>query len=385
MPPKERPKSGERHGVWSQETTRGVTWYATVDLGTDPLTGKRKQKRVKAPSRKLLDKAIADAIAEGIPSARPGSETTVGAYLTEWLATSGTRLRPTTRKVYDERIRLFLIPQLGHIRLSEIKPVDVQRMHAAVLAAGRAPGTAAAIHAVLRSALNDAVRMGILDRNVASVVHAPRPAPPEMQVWSAEQVGKALKAAQGDRYECLWRLAMTTGMRRGELLGLRWIDVDLDNALLSIRHTLYQGKGRSWESGTPKTEKGRRSIAISPEDVAALAAHRVRQLALQLAAAEWHETGLVFTEANGKAVNANRLRERFLKLIVKAGLPVIRFHDLRHTAASLMLAAGEHPKVVQERLGHSNISITLDRYSHVAPSMQAAAAERIERLIRDAS
>lgn len=385
MPPKERPKSGERHHVWSQETTRGVTWYARVDLGNDPLTGKRKQKRLKAPSRKLLDKEIADAIAAGIPEARPDGEMTVAAYLTEWLDTAANRLRPTTRKSYAERVRLFLIPLLGDIRLAALKPVDVQRFHRDMLDSGRAPGTVAVVHAVLRSALNDAVRLGIIDRNVASVVHAPRPKPPEMQTWTPEQVAAVLRAAQGDRYACLWRLALTTGMRRGELLGLRWIDVDLDNALLTIRHTLYQGKGRAWESGTPKTEKGRRSIALSPDDVAALAAHRTAHLALQLAAPEWHETGLVFTEANGKAVNANRLRERFLKLIDRAGVPVIRFHDMRHTAASLMLAAGVHAKIVQERLGHSSISITLDRYSHVAPSLQQDAATKLETLLREAS
>lgn len=388
MTKKRVPKSKLRPGVHIREWEGGFSYHTTIDLGIDPVTRKRVQKRLTAASPEELDEKIVTARREFVNRQEPlaSGTTTVAAFLDQWVEVAQRQLRPTTIKSYKERIRLFIVPALGAIPLGELRPMDVQRLHTSILDQGKSASTASVIHAVLRSALNDAVRWGVIDRNVASIVHAPRPTPPEMKTWSAEQVAQVLAFAVGHRDECLWRLALTTGMRRGELLGLRWIDVDLDNKQLAIRHTLHQGnKGRAWESGTPKTEKGRRSIAISSQDVEMLKQQRRQQDETRRAASEWEDNGLVFTERNGKPLNANRLAMRFNLMIKKTGVPQIRFHDLRHTAASLMLAGGVHAKVVQERLGHSNISITLDRYSHVAPSMQSDAAERLERLISDRS
>lgn len=381
----DRKKPRVAHGVQKIDTPNGVRWTARVSLGLDPLTGKQRQKRLSAKTKRELDGKIAETIANDRAGHQPDSALTVAAFLDRWLETITPRLRQSTLRVYRERVTGFIVPAVGHKPLGKLSPADVQRLHARILEAGRAPATAAAVHAVLRSALNDAIRWGLITRNVCSAVRAPRPNTPEMQTWSAEQVAVALRAAEGDPYACLWRLALTTGMRRGELLGLRWTDVDLENRQLTIRHTLVQGKGRAWESGTPKTEKGRRSIAISDADVAALKAHRIQQREWELAAPIWHnDAGLVFTERTGRPVHANKLAMRFGKLIERAGLPRIRFHDCRHSHATLLMESGIHPKVASERLGHSKIGMTLDLYSHVTENMQRDATDRLARLIDDA-
>lgn len=385
--PSKSTKRGARHGVHKREGPRGTTWHAVVDLGVDPDSGKRKQKRLSASTKTKLEEDIADLIARNAKGAVVAdSKVPVSEFLEQWLESITTRVRPSTRRAYAERIRLFISPKIGMIQMGKLAPIDVQKLTVWIVESGRTSSTANSVHGVLRAALNDAVRWGIVPRNVASAVHAPRPEHVEMQTWNPTQVAHAFRELAGDRLECLIRLAITTGMRRGELLGLRWIDVDIDRKQLSIRHTLVRDENGRWESGTPKTAKSRRSISLSDDDVAMLIRHKDRQEEARLAAGDdWQESGLVFTEPNGKAIYATGLARRFEVFIARTGLPRIRFHDLRHTAASLMLSAGEHPKIVQERLGHSSISMTLDRYSHVTSTMQEAAAERLERLIRDAS
>ena len=202
---------------------------------------------------------------------------------------------------------------------------------------------------------------------------------PEMTVWDSSQAAAFLAEADPTDLAALWRVALICGLRRGELLGLRWDDLDLDRGTLAVRRTLSRGTGGTWVLGEPKTATGRRSIALPASCVAAQRKHRAAQNAERLRLGPlWQDQGYIFTGATGQPLHVNSLTTRYAQLIKAAGVPRIRFHDLRHTCATLLLAQGIHPKVVQERLGHANISMTLDRYSHVIPGMQQAAADALD-------
>jgi integrase len=226
----------------------------------------------------------------------------------------------------------------------------------------------------------------LASRNVTDMVDAPKRATPETQTWNTGQVAAVLAEAEKTDLAALWRLALLTGMRRGEILGLKWEDVDLDRSGVSVRRTLSRGKGGTWELGTQKTTAGRRSIALPVSVVASLKRHRVCQLERRIELGHlWKDQGFVITNTTGGPLAVNVLDGRFRALIEAADVPRIRFHDLRHTCVTLMLANGEHPKIVAERLGHSDLGITLKRYSHVSPDMQRAAADRLDAALDAAS
>jgi integrase len=219
----------------------------------------------------------------------------------------------------------------------------------------------------------------MIPRNVAELVDAPRRTFPDVVTWKMEQVATFFAVSDEHYLAALWRLALLTGMRRGELLGLMWEDIDLDRGMLSVRRTLSRGKGGDWVLGQPKTQSGRRAIALPESCVASLRRHRAKQNSQRLRLGEvWQDSGFVFTGQQGQALHVNVLVTHFKSLIRKAGLPDLRFHDLRHTSATLLLAQGVHPKIVQERLGHADISMTLNRYSHVTPDMQRSAADTLD-------
>ncbi len=207
-----------------------------------------------------------------------------------------------------------------------------------------------------------------------------------MHPLSAPEARRLLDAAQGDKLEALYVLAVHTGMRRGELLGLKWADVDLENAAVSIRRTLTRtDNGKRVSLGEPKTRKSRRTIPLTARAVDALKAHHKRQLEEMMKFADlWEDHGLVFTTETGSPINPSNLRQRsFAPLLKKAGLPHVRFHDLRHTCATLLLSQNTHPKFVQELLGHATIAITLDTYSHVIPSMGDHTARAMEDALEE--
>jgi integrase len=268
---------------------------------------------------------------------------------------------------------------LGRVKLKNLSAMHLQRLYREKQDSGLSASTVQKIHHILHKALSQGVKWDLIPRNPADAVEAPRPAPEEMHPLSAEETRKLLEAANGDRLEALYVLAVTTGMRRGELLGLKWSDVDLENATVSIRRTLTRtDNGKRVALGDPKTKKSRRTIRLTPQAVEALRSHLERQLGeIEEAGDLYEDQGLVFTTATGTAINPSNLRQRSLApLLKKAGLPHIRFHDLRHTCATLLFGKGVHPKFVQELLGHATIAITLDTYSHVMPGMgnQTAAA-----------
>ena len=237
------------------------------------------------------------------------------------------------------------------------------------------------MHAVLRRALGQALKWGLVARNVATLVDPPRVQRREVQPLGPDQARAILAAVQGDRLEALYSVALAVGLRRGEALGLRWTDVEFDAGALAVRAALQRVNGKL-QLVQPKTARSRRTIALPQSVIVALHRHRVRQLQERLLAGQrWHDTGFVFTTTLGTPLDPRNVYRHFQRALDKAGLPRKRFPDLRHTCATLLLAQGVHPRVVMDILGHSQIALTMDTYSHVIPALQREAAGRMDALL----
>ncbi|MFZ0995776.1 MAG: tyrosine-type recombinase/integrase [Candidatus Dormiibacterota bacterium] len=314
-----------------------------------------------------------------------GPRQTFARFWANWLPGMQTQLRPRTWQLYDQVGRTHLLPAFGRVPLAQLGPEHIRALHASMLAAGLSPSTVRHAHMVAHRCLADAVRWGTLARNPVGLVSPPRMVEQEMQTFSAEQARRLLEAAQGDRFEALYVLAVTTGLRQGELLALRWRDVDLEQERLAVTATLQSGVG-ALTIAEPKTLSSRRQVALTSQAVEALRRHRQAQVAERLAVGPlWQNADLVFPNTiGGPMERRNLLRREFGPLLRRAGLPTVRFHDLRHTAATLLLAQGVHPKIAQEMLGHANIAITLDCYSHVSQGMQKEAARAMSALFGEA-
>ncbi len=314
----------------------------------------------------------------------PTKDQTLSDFLITWLSdTVKNSVRIRTHERYRELVTLHIIPVLGKTKLQKLAPQQLQMFYNKKLEEGYAPMTVKHMHRVLHKALNDALCWDLVARNVCNSVKPPRVPKKEMQFLSGDQAQQFLDAAKGDPFEALYVLALTTGMRQGELLGLKWEDLDLAMGTLQVKRTITRLVGKGFTTSEPKTTKSRRRIHLTKMAIEALKQHRVRQREARLAAGpNWNEQGWVFCNAIGSPVEVgNMIRRSFRPILVKAELPIIRFHDLRHSAASLLLALGVHVKVVQELLGHSQISLTLDTYSHVLPSLQAEAVDRLDALL----
>lgn len=318
--------------------------------------------------------------ADGLPPVTQHQK--IGQFLKSWLDATRPTLRENTWVRYEQYVRLHAIPALGTIELTKLTPQHLQRLYTDRLAAGASPTTVHHLHAALHKALDQALRWNLVVRNAASLVDPPRNRHFEITTLSPEQARAFLDAATGDRLEALYVLALTTGMRQGELLGLRWADVDLDAAALHIRGSLQRLDGVLVVAET-KTNRSRRQVVLTPSAVSALRHHRAAQAEQRLRlGAAWRAGDLVFTNEVGNPIGAScLLRVWFRPLLKRAGLPAIRFHDLRHSAATLLLAQGTHPKIVAEMLGHSRIGTTLDLYSHVTPTMQREATLAMEAIL----
>jgi integrase len=300
-------------------------------------------------------------------------------------------IRPSTYNAYVQHVECHIVPHIGTVKLQKLSGSQVNALYAKLAETGRkdgksglSPMTIHHVHACLHKACKDAVRWGQLTRNPLDAADPPRQkgdGTREMKTWSAEQLGAFLTSVRDDRLYPLWHTTAMTGMRRGEALGLRWVDVDLENGRLSVRRALIP-MNREVIVSEPKTVKGRRVIALDPGTIEVLKCQAARQLEEQSAWDEgWVESGLVFTRENGDALDPETITRYFRQAVKKSMLPMIRLHDLRHTHATLALQAGIHPKVVSERLGHATISITLDTYSHAIPAMQEEAAALIAGLV----
>src|SRR3712207_459654 len=305
---------------------------------------------------------------------------TLGEYLDRWLSGSVRgSVRQSTFDRNESALRVHIKPALGRIKLKKLAPVHVQGFYQDRLVAGLAPASVNKLHAILPKALDQAVTWNMIPRNPTEGIRAPRPTPKEMHPLSADETRKLLEAARGDKLEALYVLAIHTGMRQGELLALKWSDVDLENAVISVRRTLMKSGG-CLLLGEPKTKKSRRTIQLTEEAVRALREHLARQVEhIQRLGDLYRDEGLIFASEVGTLINPTNLRQRsFASLLKRAGLPKIRFHDLRHTCATLLLSRNVHPKFVQELLGHANIASTLDTYSHVIPGMGDYAVRAME-------
>lgn len=314
---------------------------------------------------------------------------TVGQFLTDWLENTHKRLvRPRTYERYREAVYLHLIPALGQHQLQKLTVQHLQMFYTLKEQAGLAPATIIYYHSVLHNALNTAVKRGLLARNVCDLADPPRKQRYEIQLLTEEQAKKLLVAIRGHKWEALYMLALVTGLRRGEILGLKWQDINIVGGTLQVRRILSRVPTQTPErphvyvEAEPKTKRSRRSVVIASFALDTLIQHKVHQLeAKYKAGTEWQEHDYVFCTSLGKPLNPNHVVEELKKLLERAGLPEIRFHDLRHSAATLLLSAKIHPKIVQEILGHTQISTTMDIYSHVLPGMQEEAMHTLHNVL----
>jgi integrase len=296
---------------------------------------------------------------------------TVGEYLDRWLENSvKDTVRPSTYEVHRYMIHPYIVPALGRLKLKDLNPVHVRGFYREKLDSGLSSATVRKIHSILRKALKQAVLDGLTHRNVCEAVKPPKVEHKEIRPLDRRQTKALLEVAIGNRLEALYVLAVHTGMREGELLGLKWEDVDLERGVLRLRHALVREGGKV-VLGDLKTPKSRRSVRLTYAAAEALRSHLERQLAeMERMGSLYQSGGLVFGTESGTLINPSNLRNRSFKpLLKRAGLPHICFHDLRHTCATLLLSQGTHPKLVQELLGHVTIAMTLDTYSHFLPSM----------------
>jgi integrase len=368
--------------VFPRKSKEGkITSYRGAYFGPD---GKRRyvSGKTKEEARRKLRTARADAD-QGLVFDTENLK--VGEYLDRWLADSvKDTVRQRTFERYESIVRVHINPAIGRIKLKALTPAHARALYRQKLDNGLAPRTVNYIHVTLHKALSQAVSDSLVPRNAAAV-KAPRPAKPEIKPLSPEQARKLTATAHeiGDRFEALYVVALHCGLREGELLGLKWDDVDLSGTTgaIQVRRTLSETRtGPKFEK--PKNGKGR-SIRCSQKATEALRSHRTRQNEERLRVGSlWQNHGLVFPTTTGTTMSCTNLLGRHFKpLLKRAGLPEIRLHDLRHTCATILLAAGKHPKYVQELLGHASISITLDTYSHVIAGMDGGLAEAMDEAL----
>ena len=369
------------------------SWAIAIYVGRDH-RGKPKYKwhTVRGGKRKAQDECtrLLNELATG-EYVEP-SKMTVREYLAYWLENyAKLNVAGRTFERYSEIVRLHLVPALGDKLLTKLQPLSIQGCYVAALQSGRkdkraglSAQTVVHHHRVLREALQQAVRWKLLVRNPADAVDPPKVERREMQVLDEHQTKRLLAVVVGTRLYIPVLLAVTTGLRRGEILALRWQDIDLDQGTLAVRRSLEQTRGGN-RFKEPKTQKARRVVALPALTTEALRKLKVEQAkARLLIGAGYADEGLVCARIHGTRLDPAETTAAFAALIKKADLPKIRFHDLRHSHATQLLRQHVHPKVVSERLGHSTIGITLDVYSHVLPGMQEEAARRIDRALRDA-
>jgi integrase len=376
----------------SKDGKKVKSYYVVFELGRDPITGKRKQKKKRGfKTSKEAEKYLTEqlnAIDKG--TYIEANKMSFGEYLDYWLKNyAEPNTAPKTFEGYDYIINTHIKPLLGQIELYKLQPLHLQEYYTLKMEDGRTDGngglSAQSVkhhHRLISKAVRDAVKWQFVIRNVAEAVNPPKPKKQEMKTLEGEQIAVLLNTAKSSQYYPVIFTAIYTGMRRGEVLGLRWEDVDLENKIVYVRQALQAVKGKGLIFKDPKTGKGR-SVAMTDRLVQMLRSHKAEQNKRKLLLGESYEDyGLVFCQGNGKPFQPSELTRAYNKLIKKAGVTPVRFHDLRHTHATLMLKQQIHPKIVSERLGHSKVGITLDTYSHVLPNMQKEAADQFDQILK---
>jgi integrase len=372
-------------------------YYAVIYEGTHPATGKEVRRyhpagTVRRDAERLLTQLVRS-VHDG-EYVKP-ERATFGEYLTAWITAQQSQLKSSTWASYKATIDKHIVPALGAIKLQALTPEHLDAFYAERLASGwrgarggaLSPKTVRNMHVVIHSALADAVRKRAITRNVATLADPPKlkrgKKPTEIRYWTAEQLRAFLDENARHRFWPAWYLAAFTGLRRGELLGLRWrdLDLDLDAKRLSVRQTLLSVEHRL-EFSSGKTDNAERAVDLDDRTIAVLRAHRKAQAAERLLIGGLYDDHeLVFAHPDGRPVHPDVFSQTFERRVKASQLPRIRLHDLRHTHASLLIAAGVPVKVVSERLGHANTAFTTSVYQHVMPGMQSAAAETAGALV----
>ena len=369
---------------------RGDSYRIRISLGKDVTTGKYTSYfetfRGGKPEADKRLRELLTALDKGV-FVKPVKDT-LGEYLKSWLRDyCRPNLSSRTHELYSYICNKHLIPKLGNKRLVDIRPQHLQRLYAEKAESGLSNRTVQLIHVTLHKALKNAVKAGLLVRNITESVDAPKIQRREMHVMSETDLHLFLEYAKDSPYYALFYTSLFTGMRRAELLALRWSDIDLELCQLSVTRSMQYIHGEDKKNRIsfkePKTAKSRRLIALSPSTVITLREHKAKQVDLRqsLELTQLSDNDLVFSHYDGSPLLPNSVTHAWIKLVRRCGLHGIRLHDARHTHASLLLKQGVHPKIVQERLGHGSIQITLDTYSHVAPGLQQAAAKKFDDIV----
>lgn len=358
-------------------------WEAALFIG-----GRRRTARART-ARDARERLVAlrRKAEEGRADIEVDERLTVAEFLESWLDVAKTTVRPNTHKRYREYVRVHAVPEIGYLRLIDLRPLHLQQLYARRLQSGASPSTVQHLHATLHRALKMAERWEQVTRNVADLVSPPRVPKHRIEPLTVAEVQRLFATAAGTRFEAAFVIAVVTGLRLGELLGLHWADVDLgDQPALRVRGSLQRAEGRLQIMET-KTAGSVRSVALGRLGADALTAHRLRQLEERISLGEsWTDQDLVFPNRWGDYMNPEWFRRGvFQPLLKRAGLRPIRFHDLRHTFATLQLANNQPVKIVSEMLGHSRTAITQDIYTHVSAQMQRAAADALDDALRSAN
>jgi integrase len=379
-------KARRGYGAIYQRASDGL-WVANLDLGI--VSGQRRRKTFYGRTRsEVRDKLRAAQNLHDKGALPSNDQVTVAQYLDWWVATvlPGS-VRVSTASSYASKIRVHINPRIGNVRLTKLTPADVQAMLNDCTQAGQSARSVQYIHAILKRALGQAEKWGLVSRNVARLVDPPRVRRAEIEPLTPEEARRLLDVVEGDRLAALYSVAVALGLRQGEALALRWSDVDLETGVLRVRRIVQRVKRPgATESellySEPKSARSRRTVALPKVCVDALRAHRARQAAERLKAGEaWEDNDLVFCTQLGRPLEARNVVTHFRRQCQLAELGHRRFHDMRHTCASLLLVQGVHPRVVMELLGHSQISLTMNTYSHVIPQPKRDAADRMDDIL----
>ena len=356
-------------------------WTAVVDLGW--LDGKRNRKSMYAKTRKEVQEKLNMALdAHRKELSFQSDRLTVREFLSDWLRESvKPKVRPRTYQSYAEIVRIHLEPSLGRIRLSKLTPRDVQKLINSKLNDGLSPRRVQYVHAVLRSALGRAEKWGIIARNVAKLADIPKVEQPEINPFDPSEARLFVKTIAGERLEALYLLAIATGLRQAEVLGLSWEDIDFGKSQCTVRKTLQRIDGE-FRFVEPKTTRSRRTLALSDIVISSLRERKGKQIGEMLVAGDkWESSDLVFTDSYGRPLSDRVVRARFYRILESVGLRRQRFHDLRHACASLMISQGVPSREVMETLGHSTIAMTLNRYAHIFQEARRETANKMGKVL----
>jgi integrase len=345
-------------------------WVAEISLPD----GKRKRKYSKAQKtvREWL-LAQREALRDGL--LLEDDRVTVSEFVDRYMDQVAIHtLRPKTLESYESLVRIHIKPSIGFHRLSALSPAHLQKLYSDKLNSGLSKRTVQFIHSIIHKILDQAMKWGLVIRNVADLVDAPSPKRKAPNVWTAEQVKTFLNHVKGHRWYLIYVLAIYCGFREGEILGIHYDDIDLKHGVINVRHAVQYLKGKGLVITEPKTDRARRAVTVPDFAINVIKHHLESQYINQ---------GIIFKTSNKTPISPRNLVRHFKASLKEAGVPEIRFHDLRHTSATLLLSAGVHPKVVQERLGHSSVVLTLTTYSHVLPGIQEEAAIKLEAFIEN--